>query len=231
MKYYIVQRTMDPKIVGSDFPQVHKFIKGYDPEGPNALFSLYKYWDSFPDYVPDLDGLMVSGSSKLTDILNNGFSSDFHIMSERTKNLFENYTLCPHRFYPVGLYKRNIKYNYYILHIMSNYTDFVDYEKSNFAIHDFICSSGYEAIDINSKSEYFEARAEVKKSRGVTWGIQGIEIVMTDQFDSNTDFFEICILDTNLYISERLKLAIESMGLTGWDFIPATNLIVPDVND
>lgn len=229
MKYYIVKKTRDEKIVGSDFVQVHSFIKGYNPSAPNALFSLYKYNESFPNYVPDLDGLMVSGSSKLTDIVSNGFSGWFHIINPRVKTLLENYNLCPHRIYPVGLYRRKIRYDYFLLSTLSNYTDFIDYEKTSFIIHeDMGNKENNECIKICSKTEYFEMNDKLKKERGVLWSIDANNIVMSESFDSNLDFFKVGSFDSNLYISERLKLAIEAMGITGWDFIPATNFIVPE---
>ena len=48
---------------------------------------------------------------------------------------------------------------------------------------------------------------------------------MNKDFNCELDFFVISILDANTYVSERLKNAIESAGLTGWEFAPATNLI------
>ena len=77
MKYFIVEDSLDEKVVGKDFPHAYKFIKGYNPDAPNMLFCIYKYRESFPDYIPDLDGIMLSGSAKLTNIVSNGFSPFF----------------------------------------------------------------------------------------------------------------------------------------------------------
>ena len=40
MKYFIVEDSLDEKVVGKDFPQAYKFIKGYNPDAPNMLFSI-----------------------------------------------------------------------------------------------------------------------------------------------------------------------------------------------
>ena len=37
MKYFIVEDSLDEKVVGKDFPQAYKFIKGYNPDTPNML--------------------------------------------------------------------------------------------------------------------------------------------------------------------------------------------------
>ena len=51
---------------------------------------------------------------------------------------------------------------------------------------------------------------------------------MNKDFDPELDFFVICMLDTNVYVSKRLKDAIEAAGLTGWEFNPSANLIIED---
>jgi len=42
----------------------------------------------------------------------------------------------------------------------------------------------------------------------------------------NLDYFYIGIVDGEDYISERLMKHLLESKITGWDFIPATNLIV-----
>ncbi|MCD7901852.1 MAG: hypothetical protein LUH22_18975 [Bacteroides sp.] len=77
MKYFIIEESLNEEVVGKDYPQACKFIKGYNPNAPKALFSLYQYHTRFPNYIPDLDGIMLSGSAKLTDFVSSGFSWRF----------------------------------------------------------------------------------------------------------------------------------------------------------
>lgn len=228
MKYFVMNESLDEKLVGSDFPQVYKFIKGYDEDAPDSLLSLYKYRDSFPDYVPNLDGVMLAGYAKLTDFLSNGFSHSLRIISPRAKSVLEQYHLCPHRFYPLGLYKRKVRHDYFLFKFVSNYSDFVDYERTSFRERDI--TSGYKSdpFFIKSREDFWERREKIKTERGISWGIWGDRIVMNESFDRELDFFVISILDANTYVSERLKNAIESAGLTGWEFSPAVNLTVED---
>ena len=79
---------------------------------------------------------------------------------------------------------------------------------------------------MKSKEEFWERRKKIKAEKGISWGIWGNKLVMNKDFNCELDFFAISILDANTYVSERLKNAIESAGLTGWEFSPATNLIV-----
>lgn len=223
MKYFVMKEP----VIGNVFPQVHKYIKGYDPEAHHALFSLYDYVDSLPDYVPDLDGMMLAGSAKLTDFLSSAFTRMF-IMSEKAKSVLEQYHLPLHQFYPLGLYKRKIKHDYFLFKYVSNYSDFVDYERTSFKEEYLIRRYDSMPFFIKSKEEYWERRQKIKAEKGDFWTISGDKIVMNKDFDHELDFFEICILDSNTYVSERLKNAIEAAGLTGWEFTPATNLIVED---
>lgn len=226
MKYFVMEESLDKKIVGSDFPQAYRFIKGYNEDASNALFSLYKYKDTFPDYVPNLDGVMLAGYAKLTDFVSNGFSGSLCILSPKAKAILEQYNLCPHQFYSLGLYKKKVKYDYFLLKLVSNYSDFVDYEKTSFREYDI--TSGYksDSFFVKSKEEFWERREKIKAEKGISWGIWGDKLVMNKDFNCELDFFVISILDANTYVSERLKNAIESAGLTGWEFSPATNLIV-----
>lgn len=226
MKYFIMEESLNEKIIGSDFPQVYKFIKGYDEDAPDALFSLYKYKDTFPDYIPNLDGVMLAGYAKLTDFVSNGFSPFLLIMNEKAKDILGQFHLCPHKFYSLGLYRRKIKNDYFLFHYHSNYSDFVDYQKrllENIIHSDFnpIPFCQFQGGILGEKKSY-------KNRKGISCGIRGDRIVMNKDFDHELDFFVISILDGNTYVSERLKNAIETAGLTGWEFTPATNLIVED---
>ena len=226
MKYYKIKSTLDQKIVGSNYPQAYKFIKGYNPEAPKAIFSISKYRTSFPDYEPDLDGIMLSGTAKKTDFVSDGFGLGF-IINEKARKIIEAYNLCPHRFYPLGLYIRKIKFDYYLFRIRSDYSDFVDYEESTFIEYNIANGKSYGAIEVHSKENLLNKREKLKGEKdSVMYTIWGDKIVMGSKFNHELDFFSISIIDGSTYASERLANDILSNGLTGWDFIPATNLFV-----
>ncbi len=225
MNYFIAKDSSDENVVGTDYPQAYKFIKGYNPRAPQALFSLYEYRNRFPEYIPDLDGIMLSGFAKLTDIVSHGFAH--FIISEKAKFVLEQFKLCPHRFYPLGLYKRKIKHNYFLLFTISDYSDFVNYARSTFI--ECSLSNGEKAgyVSVTSKEDLLKKRELIKEQRdNVAWTIWGDRIVLSSDFDRELDFFRISRIDSATYISERLKNAMESNGLTGWDFFPALNLSV-----
>jgi hypothetical protein len=185
--YYIVKDSLDEKIVGTDFPQAYKYIKGYSAKNPRGIFELYKYTSKFPDFIPDLSGIKLSGRAKLTDFVSNPYGAI--ILSPRSKEILEKYSLCPHRFYPVTLYARNVPYEYFYLHIISDYSDFVYYKKSTFVEYDFNYKGKY--VEINSKEELLSEKKKIKeKNPGKNITIWGNEIVMSSAFiDMELDFF------------------------------------------
>ena len=217
-KYYIVSSSSDPKLIGSDFPQAYSFIKKYNPNAPHALFDLYEYlYTKFPDYIPDLSGIRMSGRAKLTDIVSNGFGGQLEIVSPRTKEILETYNLCPHRFYEMN-------YDYYMFHIQCDYSDLVDYKKSTFAKYNY--STKGASVSINSKEEFL-TRRKIMGEKSILNSVTADTLFMTSEFwDMNLDYFYIGIVDGEDYISERLMKHLLDSKITGWDFIPATNLIV-----
>lgn len=222
--YYIVEHSKDTAIVGSDYPQAYNFIKGYNPRKENGLFSLYKYRTTFPDFIPDLDGIKLSGRAKLTDFVSTPFGA--WIISPKAKDVLEKYKLCPHRFYPMSLYVRNKIHEYFFFLIKSDLSDSVDYLKSTFVEYDLHTSTKLQPTLIRSKKMLLDIKEKVKEERGVGRTIWADSIVMSNEFNKGLDFFVISIIDANTYISKKLMTDITDLGLTGWEFMPANNLQV-----
>ena len=226
MNYFIVKDSLEETLVGRDYPQAYDFIKGYNEEAPDSLLSLYDYWDSFPNYTPNLDGVKLAGCAKLTDFVSDGFCSRMQIVSPKAKLTLEQFNLCAHKFYPLGLYKRKIKYEYFLFFRGERCAKYVNYENTSFYVFNYDDDSCSDEFYIKSEKEYWERRNKLEQD-GIFGNINGKKIVMSHDFPKY-DFFTIGFLDGNTYVSERLKKAIEKAGLTGWVFNPATHLIVED---
>ncbi|MBB3187867.1 imm11 family protein [Microbacter margulisiae] len=220
--HYILKDSTDPKIIGNGFPQVFKFTKEYDPNGEKAIFELYKYRFEFPNFVPNLSGLKLAGYAKLTDFISNSFNTI--IVSLKTKLLLEDFNLCPHRFYPCSLHgKKGREYDYYWLHIISDYSDYVDYKKSTFVEYDLFNKKG--SVLVESKEDLLKKREELKiKDTENFWTIWGDKIVMQSNFEKRLDLFIVSLIDGNIYVSSRLYSEIIKNNLTGCNLIPANNI-------
>ena len=221
--YYIIKESTDSQTVGTDFPQVYKYVKEYKPNAPRALYALYKFRTSFPDYIPELGGFKLSGYAKLTDFLSTPFMAT--LVSPKAKEVLQRYHLCPHRWYPCTIHSRKKVYDYFWLHIISDNSDFVDYKKSTFVEYDF--SRKGKTVHITSKKELLEKKQLLKEANeGKNITIWADKIVMNYEFDKELDLFEITRIDGSTYVSERLKNAILEHELTGYEFIPAVNFSI-----
>ena len=219
--YYIFDLSTNPNVVGTGFPQAYKFIKEYNPNGNRAIFELYKYKINFPDFIPDLSGIMLSGRAKLTDFISNAFGAI--IVSPKGKNILERFSLCSHQFYPCNLHSRGKVYDYFWLQLISDYSDYVDYKKTTFV--EFNYSERGGSIFVDSKEEMLRKKEEIKKKyEGTNWTIWGDIIVMNSDFNTELDLFIISRIDGYTYISERLYNEIVKNNLTGCELSPAEEL-------
>lgn len=225
-KYYIADDSMDLSLIGSDYPQAYNFIKEYDEDAPHALFDLYNYYEFLPDFTPNLDGIKLAGYARKTDFVSGGFGYNLQIISPAAKALLEKYNLCSHLFHEMSLYIRKKKNDYFMLHFIPDYMDYVDYEKSSFIeFYNWLSERG-PVVPIMSKEDLFRKR-EIMKEKNSANTIRSNIIVMNNEFGKlDIDLFSILSLGANLYVSERLMNAIIESGLTGWEFKPATNLTV-----
>lgn len=89
----------------------------------------------------------------------------------------------------LGLYKRKVKYNHFLLYIVSNYIDYVDCAKTLFIEYNIASGKKFGDVFIKSKDELFQKRDGIKKEKGYSQTIWGNKIVMNDQFDLELDFF------------------------------------------
>jgi hypothetical protein len=229
--YYIVKDSLDEKTVGTDFPQTHDFIKGYKMNAHHALDEFYdskkKHYPDFPDFIPDLGGMKLSGRAKLTDWVSTSFGGA--LITPRFHEILEKYNLCPHRFYPVTLYARNVPHEYFYLHIISDYSDFVDYKKSTFVERNSYETRGTFFVD--SKEDMLKKREEIEnRNKGTTFSLWGDNIIMNSEFNRELDFFKISRIDANMYSSKRLVDDIIKNNLTGLKFIVAEKLSLCDEN-
>jgi hypothetical protein len=101
MRYYKLEYSNDSKIVGTQFPQVWDFIKGYSPKNEdNGVCSLYyDYNPLFPPVEPNLSGFKLASGAHFTDFLSHGFSNEMFFFSENAKRFIEDQNIEVHRFY------------------------------------------------------------------------------------------------------------------------------------
>lgn len=101
------------------------------------------------------------------------------------------------------------------MHIICDLTNAVDYKNSKFFIY-YNYAHNLGNVDISSKIELTEKEKKLKVDNpGETVTIWAEKLLLTKNFDTNIDLFEIGQFDSNCYISERLKKAISYTNISG----------------
>lgn len=226
MNYYIFEPAVDTPETGSVYPQVHKMAPGYNFKAENSVHALSRARKEFPDYTPNLDYFIVDGRAKLTDLLSISVMYGGFLISKNLKELFQQFNLPLHRFYPAKVLHKKVFHDYYWMHIICDMTDFVDYPNSKFFIYyNYFHDLG--DIKINSKVDLFQKETElIANNEGKTVTIWSKRITLNSLFDKTLDLFEVGNFDSKYYVSERLKSAVEKEKLTGISIKYAENIVV-----
>ncbi len=221
MRYYIFKTACDTKETGHVYPQIQKWKLGYDEDHQNSYYSYYEKAKSgnFPDFEPNLDSLVLQSNAKPTDLISSFISTGF-IVNLKLKLLFEQFSFPPHRLFPAKILYRNEELDdYYFMHIISDYTNFVDFKKSSFITCGF-SRTNPRPITLNSYEDYLTKSAELQHDTFIKKlpyrVINAIEVHLNSDFNTELDFFEIGKFDTNAYISQRLKEALITNRITGY---------------
>jgi hypothetical protein len=198
--FYSVDNRTD-KEVGSVFPQV------------SCLSQSYAHLLRSNEYPPANIKLVfeLENRAKLTDILSQAaISADGLLINEKVKTVFENFNLMNHIFFPVSIKTKDGVLNYYWLHLNESFISAIDYKNSTF------CWTEYEleqdSVDIISFEDYIVK----KKKNGIYWGVNGETIkLLPNKFKDEIDLFNLGPFDFTIYISDRLKEALEKANISG----------------
>lgn len=199
--YYSIQNSTENEKVGC-WPQL---------EPPKKYWKVKNNYDEalnyrkFPEVAPNLDNFSLKAIAKRTDVLSAempGIGSNIGMfVSEKFKNLLQNYTLKNFRFYDCKLIspfdenfdKRNEPelFNFNFLNFIHT-TDLVDFKKSVFK--DLKTSQMVTVENEDQISPFLRPRKLFLKEK--------------------PDLF-CAPYDIDILVSEQLKTAIEEAGITG----------------
>ncbi|TWI93799.1 hypothetical protein JN11_04947 [Mucilaginibacter frigoritolerans] len=232
MQYYIFKESCATEETGPVYPQIQRWRSGYDDDKPDSFYSYYLIakGGAFPDFIPNMDSLLLHGKAKTTDLLSFATSVTGFMINKKLKMLFEQFVFPPHRFYQAKVIHKQVQINdYWFMHIISDYTDFVDYPKSAFITSGF-SNSEPKPITLMSKQDYINKAKQLQDNSFIKKlpyrSINAKKIHLNEKFNKDLDFFQINRFDINFYMSQELKDAIIRNGITGCDILPADNLII-----
>jgi hypothetical protein len=191
----------------------------------NEIYAFQR--SDFPEII-QIKNLVLDQTCEIRDILGTAMLDlNGVLLNEKSKNIFQDFVLPVHRFYPAFLkYKKEI-YNYFLLQTgrERDIIDYLNYKKSLFYLKKDIIDIEKEPIEINSIKDI----KDFKKNLGVGQTIKIKTAFLKKEFlNLNIDLFKIGRLSIDWIVSERLKEALELAEITGVEFKEATNLKVEE---
>ena len=222
MRYYKLIYSIDSKIVGTQFPQVWDFIKGYSPKNEdNGVCSLYyDYNPLFPPVEPDLSGFKLASGAHYTDFLSHGFSNEMFFLSENAKRFIENQNIEVHRFYKgkvTSLRKKKVE-DYYVMKLISENWSYLDFPNCDFYIKDDEIDE-IIPLEINSSEEFIKKWNEFLADDEDFHIIYSSTIKMTEAFyKKELDLFMLDKCNHNWFVSERFVDGYYKNKFTGLEF-------------
>jgi hypothetical protein len=211
--YYIIETEIDRKIMGNCYPQIDLI----DPSDVADLLSSWEYPADNTSFIITMDK-----KAKQTDFLNNlqiSGASGFFI-SQKAKDIFDQFKLMQHKYYPTKV--KGWDMPYYWLHCSEpKLTHLIDYNESTFFETKWTFKEN--PIKLTSYNEY----EQLKKEKGASFGVSLEKIISNNNYIKSLDLIEFLPLSgSELYISEKLKSALEQNHVTGFKTQEAENLII-----
>jgi len=208
--YYEIKNRTDSE-VGNVYPQI-SFLN-------DSIHDVHKFNSNFnPDKIGELKA-DLNNRSILTDILSEvAFSSTGFVLNAKVKNIFSNYNLINHTYYPIFLTKDTKIFNYYRLHIFNeDFNDNINYSESKFNVTHYGFKE--DTMNLQSIDDYINFKTKYKTTKDIE-----SEFIYLSSKMKEYDMFTIYPYDNNIYISEKLKKDLEKNNITGVEFKEATKI-------
>jgi hypothetical protein len=210
--YYTIKNNLEDKVIGYVSEQA-SCITIFTAQQISA-------WKLYGNVVPT-QKFELKKRAKLTDTLwslsvHNGF-----LINEKVKNIIENHNIMRHQYFDTKVYDKNDKeYQYYWLHLSEpDLTKTIDFPKSLFCRKELLTRK--EDIKLNSYEEY----ENICKQLDIISSVDVDKIALSDRFDKSLDMFYFLPLDNKIYISEKLKTALENANVAGFEIKVADNFL------
>lgn len=221
MKYYILKNSTEKKIIGTEYPQIQTMQGNFQRDAPDSIYNVYP--NKFPDFVPNLNYFVLERNAKITDIVSASMISYGFIVNNKVKNIFNNFKLPSHKFYPAIINHNGIFFDdYYWFYFVSDTIDFINFEKTIFFITDFFGEKeNYCVPPISNANNLRNQLMIIANDKN----LDADPIFMRNEI-RQFDLFKISGFDFNTYISESLLSALVECGITGFRSITSSKLIV-----
>jgi len=212
-KYFNIVSSPEPSIIGVQNGVCQgniiwkKFSKKESQREILDYFSLKKFIENNSEITSidfEIEFVDAYKVAKMTDffVFSPALYGISFFVSQKVVDILISFKLPLCAFIPVIIYHRDIKHRYYAFYLPSHYRErVVDFKKSIF----------FKKLDFHKRQEiHFRDIDEYLADRLV----YAEKIYFNETFDKSLDLFAL-VWGSGYYISESLKIAIESEGLTG----------------
>lgn len=171
------------------------------------------------DYIPYADAFKMHHQTQRTDyVTSNSMTHLTWLVSPSFTDFLQTFILPEYQIFDAMLEHRAKRYSYKIIHFCFEDLEIIDYSKSSW----YLINLGHnrkalKLIDVNSLEQYREQQALLLPNKYIT----ARKLVFINNIEK--DIVKLVYPHVGLFISERLKAAIQAAGFTGIDFATVHN--------
>lgn len=221
MKLFRIKTSSETEVIGPEYPQIQTVDGTVDRAAPDSFYKVYA--NVFPDFIPNLNYLVLHKDAIFTDVLSAAMISSGFIVSEKTKNILSQHKLPPHKFYPAivehnGVFYPNYSWFFYVCDIL----DYINYQQTDFYISGLFGKKMEDCKDIASSNLLRSLIEGLPYDRRVDSNL----IYFNEQLLEKLDLFKISLGSYHTYISETLYDALIANSISGIDLLTAKKVAV-----
>ncbi|MEZ4914520.1 MAG: hypothetical protein R2798_10735 [Chitinophagales bacterium] len=173
------------------------------------------------DYTPFTDAFKMHPNTKRTDyVTSNRMTNLTWLVSPSLATFIEQYNLPEHQIFDAWIQFRAKRYNYKIMYFCYENLEVIDFEKSSsFTTEGSVIKKAHEKIEISTEEDYNDQLSKLPSKRH----LKAKKLYFNEKI--GLDIVKLISPIIGLFISERLKSAIENAKFTGIGFNPVSNPI------
>jgi len=205
------------KIGRGGYPQSQEIIlePGKTVKDSNFIWQIDK--SEFPSFSPNTGTLKLMNGSKVTDFISAATISWGFIISKKVKKILENFSLPPIRFYKCPIiHKGKIIENYFLMHLICDLTDKIDFRSSDFYIDDF--GDFKEHVEIDDLNDFNTKIVELNKESNFL-EIKASKLRFDKDYILDIDIFQIESISNKTFITKRINDRFIEEKVTGIDIL------------
>ncbi|MBK8921797.1 MAG: hypothetical protein IPM81_09830 [Saprospirales bacterium] len=231
MEYFIMSKSTDPKVIGPKYPQCEKMCG--EERGEYYYPAPWSVWNIPSEgelkVLPKVDCFELKYHAKVTDLISaiQLSASSVMLISERFYNLLMNFNCMRSVVFESKVMHRQKSHPFRFLYFPEYHEHFIDFKKSRFYLGN-ATGSWYYNINIERFEEYKKEQGKREQQNDIARKKVGEKMefitlleLYLDESKIDMDLFRLLGPMLAFIVSQRLKDAIESQGLTGMKFTPA----------